>query len=111
MKAYSICSVQWNWIPKIISTLRKCKYILMIRRAAGPIKCTLALSVTFLVYPRLRADDEGNLYEGFITHGVRSGVGKLVYSENNGRLESFDGEWADGMKKNGLLTYREYHVH
>ena len=40
--------------------------------------------------------------------GIRSGTGKLVYSENNEHLESFDGEWADDMKKNGLLTYREY---
>jgi hypothetical protein len=44
-------------------------------------------------------------------HGVRSGAGKLVYSENNGPVESFDGEWADGMKRIGLLTYREYRVH
>ena len=40
-------------------------------------------------------------------HGVRSGAGKLIYS-NNDQFESFDGEWEDNLKKNGLLTYREY---
>ena len=83
----------------------------MIRRAVRPIGYTQALLVSFLVHPNLRADEEGNLYEGFMMHGVRSGAGKIVYSDNNGPLESFDGEWAEDMKKNGLLTYREYHVH
>lgn len=41
-------------------------------------------------------------------NGLRSGAGKLTYSEDNGNIESFDGEWEDNIKKNGLLTYREY---
>ena len=52
-------------------------------------------------------DDEGNFYEGFVAHGLRDGPGKLTYSTNP-RLESFDGEWVDDIKKTGLLTYREY---
>lgn len=67
--------------------------------------------MSFLFDPHLHADNEGNLYEGFMRHGARSGAGKLVYSENNELVESFDGEWADDMKKNGLLTYREYHLY
>ena len=43
-------------------------------------------------------------------HGVRCGAGKLTYHENHGTLESFDGEWADDLKRNGLLTYREYEI-
>jgi hypothetical protein len=41
-------------------------------------------------------------------NGIRSGAGKLTYSEDNGNIESFDGEWEYNIKKNGLLTYREY---
>lgn len=41
-------------------------------------------------------------------NGLRSGAGKLTYSEDNGNIESFDGEWEDHIKRNGLLTYREY---
>ena len=39
---------------------------------------------------------------------VRSGAGKLTYSEFNTQFESFDGEWIDGLKSGGLLIYREY---
>jgi hypothetical protein len=56
----------------------------------------------------LNLDEKGNLYEGFMVRGVRSGAGKLTYSDDNKNLESFDGEWADGLKKNGLLMYREF---
>jgi len=41
-------------------------------------------------------------------NSLRSGAGKLAYSEDNGNIESFDGEWEHNIKKNGLLTYREY---
>src|SRR5438046_5216447 len=108
MKRYSTCSVQWSWILRIIYMPRKCKYVLTIRRAVRLIGYTQAPSVSFIIDPHLRIDEEGNRYEGFMKYGVRSGAGKLVYSENNEHLESFDGEWADDMKKNGLLTYREY---
>jgi hypothetical protein len=40
-------------------------------------------------------------------NGTRSGAGKLTYSESNERLESFDGEWENGNKLNGLMVYRE----
>ena len=53
-------------------------------------------------------DEEGNLYEGFMLHGIRSGAGKLTFSEDNRNLKSFDGEWGENLKRNGLLTYREY---
>ena len=56
---------------------------------------------------RADLDDEGNFYEGFVAHGLRDGPGKLTYSTNP-KVESFDGEWMDDIKKSGLLTYREY---
>jgi len=40
--------------------------------------------------------------------GIRSGAGKLTYAETNGHLQSFDGDWVDGKKINGLLMYREF---
>lgn len=43
-----------------------------------------------------------------MVHGVRSGAGKLTYSKTNENIESFDGEWENNVKKNGLLKYREY---
>lgn len=53
-------------------------------------------------------DAEGNVYQGFMVNGVRSGAGKLTYSELNSQIESFDGEWVNNFKTSGLLTYREY---
>jgi hypothetical protein len=55
----------------------------------------------------LTLDNDGNVYEGFEAEGLRNGPGKLTYS-THAKLESFDGEWVDGVKKAGLLTYREY---
>lgn len=53
-------------------------------------------------------DDQNNLYDGFMVDGVRSGAGKLTYSNANEQIKSFDGEWANGIKVNGLMVYREY---
>lgn len=60
--------------------------------------------IGFLMY----IDDQNNLYEGFMVEGVRSGAGKLTYSNANQRIKSFDGEWVNGIKVNGLMVYREY---
>lgn len=60
------------------------------------------------IYVLMYIDDQNNLYEGFMADGVFSGAGKLTYSIANERLESFDGEWVNGIKINGLMVYREY---
>ena len=66
------------------------------------------LPVKFLSYIQLIVDAEGNVYQGFMVNGVRSGAGKLTYTELNSQIESFDGEWVDNVKTSGLSTYREY---
>jgi Ankyrin repeats (3 copies) len=63
---------------------------------------------SLLFRPGSRIDEDGNLYEGFMVNGVRTGPGKLTYSSKNEDLEYFDGEWKDDRKISGLLIYREF---
>src|SRR5205085_11088631 len=60
--------------------------------------------IGFLMY----VDDQNNLYEGFIVERVRSVAGKLTYSNANQRIQSFDGEWVNGIDVNDMMVYREY---
>ena len=57
--------------------------------------------------PNITVDDHGNRYEGFMENGVRSGPGKITYSDDDQHLVSFDGEWKNDRPKTGLLIYRE----